>query len=142
MRIFIILVAVLSLFQLNKLQAQVGCRTGNYIYTVQNGTAKNGSSTIPKFTATDRITIRNYDNDPNCGIDRNTSNSYPLASPTRENPNSDCTSDFSLPDIGKLITYNNRDNTCHVPLDDYIPILLIASAGLGFFFLRKRRVLD
>jgi hypothetical protein len=114
-----------------------GCKTGNYIYTVQNGTYDSGG-TIPKFTATDRITLRDYDQDPRCGILRSTAEGYAkVTSPS--NPNSRCTSDSSLGDIGTLISYNPSDSNCvALPLDDYVPSIIGSIGIVGFIIIRKK----
>ncbi|TCD28976.1 hypothetical protein EZ456_02100 [Pedobacter psychrodurus] len=117
--------------------AQVGCRTGDYIYTTANGTYFDGGSTITKFNATDRIIKRNFAADPNCGIDRNTADSYPVAPGTPANPDSKCVSDINLLDEGKLVIYNNADKV-NCPIDDNLIYLICSASFLGFALVRKR----
>jgi|GEM_PF-1929407 len=118
--------------------AATGCRTGDFIYTVQNGTYLNGSVLIPKFTASDRIAKRNWAQDPVCGIDRNTADAYPkIVSPS--NPNGQCTSDTNTGDIGTLVNYNPSDSTCvTLPLDDYTPYCVAVVGVFSLLFIRNR----
>jgi hypothetical protein len=41
---------------------------------------------------------------------------------------------FGLGGTGKLVTYK----LAYCPIDDYIPFLILAAGGLGFFYLRRK----
>jgi len=119
----------------------VGCRTGNFIYTVQSGTYFDGGTTMPLYTASDRITIRNWSEDPNCGILRTTSNNYSVASGGSGNPQSKCTSLESVNNQGVLVNYNPSDSNCvALPLDDYMPYLISFIGFFGFIIIRKSSI--
>lgn len=138
MKIFAItLVAILGIVHSGR--AQVGCRTGDYIYTTANGTYFDGGSTVTKFNATDRIIKRNFAADPNCGINRNTADSYPVIPGTPLNPDSKCVSDINLNDEGKLVIYNNADKI-NCSIDDNVIFLVCSASVIGINFLRKRRM--
>ncbi|WP_029275547.1 hypothetical protein [Pedobacter borealis] len=94
---------------------------------------------MPLYTAFDRITIRNWPEDPNCGILRTTSDNYPVASGGSGNPQSKCTSLESVADEGVLVNYNPSDSNCMpLPLDDYAPYLISSIGFLGFIIIRKK----
>jgi len=120
----------------------VGCRTGNYIYTVQSGTYFDGGTTMPLYTASDRITLRNWTEDPNCGILRTTSDSYSVASGGSGNPQSKCTSQENVNNQGVLVNYNPSDSNCMaLPLDDYMPYLISSVGFFGFIIIRKKSLI-
>jgi len=117
----------------------VGCRTGNFIYTVQSGTYFDGGTTMPLYTSSDRITIRNWPDDPNCGILRTTSENYSVASGGSGNPQSKCTSQENVLNQGLLVNYSPSDSNCMaLPLDDYMPYLISSIGFLGFIIIRKK----
>ncbi|RQO71496.1 hypothetical protein DBR40_17000 [Pedobacter sp. KBW01] len=133
-----LLAIFIACFIICSCKAQTGCRTGDYIYITANGTYNDGGSTIIKYNSTDRIAKRNYAEDPVCGIDRNTADGYPIVPGTPTNPDSKCVSDINLTDEGKLVYYNNADNTCvSVPIDRYIHVLLVLAGIIGGYYISK-----
>lgn len=146
---FLRLLFVLPLFLSQTASAQVGCRIGNYILTdPTGGTHMNGNVPSPIYAyspgSANTIYIRNWDQDPNCGILRNVSNRYPRVSGGSGNPSGDCSPSNNYGDIGQLVNYNPADNSCvptNVPLDDYIWVLILAIAGFGFLLLNKQGVI-
>ncbi|MNI42900.1 hypothetical protein D3C87_968670 [compost metagenome] len=133
-----VLIIFVILFAIYSSEAQTGCRTGDYIYITANGTYNDGGSTIIKYNSTDRIAKRNYAEDPVCGIDRNTADGYPIVPGTAANPDSKCVSDIDLTDQGKLVYYNNSDNTCvSVPIDNYNHVFLVLAGIIGGYFISR-----
>lgn len=130
---------ILSILLGNKLYGAVGCRTGNNIYTLQKSGqfVIEGSSSIPIYFATSAIHIRNGPTDNQCGILRSKSDSYTKVMGTQANPNSKCAYDSNIGDQGTLVNYFVPDNNC--PIDDYIHFMILATGGLGFFYLRRNR---
>ncbi|SER32059.1 hypothetical protein [Pedobacter rhizosphaerae] len=118
---------IISLFSSKNVLADVGCRTGNNIYTQQVGSYPEGSSTIPVFSDASAIRIRNGASDPNCGILRSVSNNYTIVAGTTANPSSKCSYASNPGDQGRLVNYNPAHNSCVLPLDDYVPALILAS---------------
>gem|GEM_PF-2766798 len=109
-------------------QADIGCRSGNYIYTVQTAaTYNNGSDVLPVYSETSGVILRTYPADPNCGFLNTTAAAYPSPAGTPSNPNSKCSHSGSLGDISTLVIYDPADNTCNLPIDDYV-------FSLGAFF--------
>ena len=143
---FLKLLFILGLLFSLSASADVGCRIGNYILTdATGGIHMNGNVPSPIYTYSpgnaNTIYIRNWDQDPNCGILRNISNGYPRVSGGSGNPSGDCSPSNNYGDISQLVNYNPADNNCapeNVPLDDYVWVLMLALAGAGFLFLSRR----
>lgn len=107
-----------------------GCNLGNQIYP--DATGKKNSNRYPTYFNRNPITIRWWDEDPNCGIiDNRIKNST--------NSNDKC--EVIGNSWGILAAYNPADNTCKVipvPLDDYIFPILILVGCLGVYFINRR----
>lgn len=110
-------------------KAATGCNTGNVIYP--NATGGHNSYGDPTYYSTSPITIRWWDGDPNCGIRDNKIK-------IRTSGDDNCQV-IGGPNVGVLYTYNPADNNClPLPLDDYIPILIVLTALVGGYFIRNR----
>lgn len=108
--------------------ASLACNTGNYLYP--NATGGYNSSGDPLYYNTNPITIRWWDQDPNCGI-RDNKIKY------RTNGDDNC--QIVGGSWGVIYVYNASDNNCiPLPIDDYIPLLVLLVALTGAYFLRKR----
>lgn len=143
---FFKLLFIIALFFSQNAFADVGCRIGNYILTTPTGaTYMNGKTPSPIYTfslgSANTINLRNWNEDPQCGILRSVADRYSKASGGSGNPNGNCSPSNNYGDIGQLVNYNPADNNCvstNVPLDDYVWLLVLTLAATGFLFLNKR----
>lgn len=109
-------------------EANLACNTGNYLYP--NATGGYNSSGDPLYYNTNPITIRWWDQDPNCGI-RDNKIKY------RTNGDDNCQIVGGA--WGVIYVYNPADNNCiPLPIDDYIPLILILTACTGVYFVRRK----
>lgn len=121
-------------------KADVGCYVnGANIHTSPDGTFlnENAFTAVPRYSFNPKIHRQTWSGDE-CGIPSSVVDKYPKAAGTPNNTDSRCVINAST--YGMLINYNPSDSNCpvmQVPLDDYIPILILAF-GLGsLFFFRK-----
>jgi hypothetical protein len=109
-------------------RANYGCNIGNYIYP--NATGGKNSTGDPMYYNTNPITIRWWDQDPNCGIRDN--KIY-----ARTNGDDNC--EVSGKNWGVVYYYNPADNNCvPLPLDDYVWVMMLGIGGFCFWLLRKK----
>jgi hypothetical protein len=109
-------------------KANYGCNIGNYIYP--NATGGHNNSGDPLYYNSDPITIRWWDQDPNCGIRDN--KIY-----ARTNGDDNCEVNGS--NWGVVYYFNPADNNCiPLPIDDYVWVLVFLVGGVGALAIRKR----
>jgi hypothetical protein len=118
---------ILLIFSLDA-KANYGCNTGNVIYP--SATGRSNSYGDPYYYSATPITIRWWDQDPNCGI---------LSSKIRYRTNGDDNCQIQGTNSwGIVYYYNPADNNCvPLPLDDYIPLLVLLTALTGGYFIRN-----
>jgi len=109
----------------------VACNTGSALYP--NATGGFNSWPAATYYNTNPITIRTWSGDPRCGI---------LDSQIiKLTPEVSCAVDMDgYYSGGVLWRYNSKDNSCNLPLDDYIPFAVLICGGLGFIFIQKNRL--
>lgn len=110
--------------------ANYGCNLGNTIYP--NATGGVNASGYPTYYASEPITIRWWDGDPNCGIRDN--RIYP-----RTDGNDKC--QVNGVNWGTVYYFNPADNNCapmNLPLDDYTWVILAVVGGLGALYISKK----
>ncbi|MES2650166.1 MAG: hypothetical protein V4663_00425 [Bacteroidota bacterium] len=108
-----------------KSTATIGCLSNSTTYTYINpeGFNRNGvPSYHHRYASDQRLSSSNFCTSPVVP----TQNCYIYA--TREGWNSS---------YGTLVDYSTVNN-CNLPIDDYIPFLLISIAGVSIYFLRGR----
>lgn len=109
-------------------KANYACNTGRYLYP--NATGGNNSSGDPYYYNSGAIYLRTWDGDPTCGI-RDNKISY------RTNGDDNC--QIVGGSWGIVYYYKPSDNNClPLPLDDYIPLLVLLTALVGGYFIRNR----
>jgi len=124
-----IYICLLFLFIVVKTHGDVGCLSSNTTYTYINpeGINRNGvPSYYHRYESDRRLTSSNFCASPvepaqGCYI-------YATRSGYTSSP-------------GTLVNYTTVNN-CNVPLDDYIPLLLISMAAFSVYYLRKRYVVS
>ena len=143
----LILIPCIFLLFLSVVNAQVGCKIGNYILTTPNGSFyMNGSDRLPVYTYnpgnSNTIAKRNGPTDTQCGILRSVADAYPKASGSPSNPSASCSPSNNLGDIGTLVTYRTSDNNCitNVPLDDYVWLIAACIIALSIYNIRYELV--
>jgi hypothetical protein len=119
--------------------ADVGCRSGDFIYTVTTGGShNNGSEVLPEYAESSAVYLRTFAGDPSCGFLKTTALAYPTAPGTPVNPNSKCSHSGQPNDISTLVIYDPADNTCNVPFDSHFYILGLALSCFGFFCIKTK----
>lgn len=127
-----IIASILLLISFNSM-ANYGCNVGNQIYP--NATGGVNASGYPTYYASEPITIRWWDEDPNCGIRDN------RISP-RSNNEDKC--QVNGVNWGTVYYFNPADNSCkpmNLPLDDYTWAILLVVGGIGAFYISKKGLL-
>lgn len=132
MSILIKIVGVSVIFILLPLYgfSEVACNLGSALYP-NDAHYVNGWPS-PVYYNTNPIPLRTWDGDPKCGIRDN-----------RITPaGGGCAVENGSGSFfgGALVNYDPRENNC--PIDDYIPIFIVISAGFGFFFIKKKLVIS
>lgn len=118
--------------------ADIGCKSGNFIYTVATGaTYNNGSDVLPVYAESSAVRLRTWNEDPQCGFLKSKADNYLSPMGTGSNPNSKCSHSGALGDISTLVIYSQSDNNCNVPLDDLLPFLIIVSIFSAIWIMRK-----
>ncbi|MDQ7948997.1 MAG: hypothetical protein REI78_09715 [Pedobacter sp.] len=121
------LIFLLYLFSTDAHATYYACNTGNYLYP--NATGGLNSSGDPTYYNSNPITIRWWDQDPNCGI---------LNSKIKARSSGDDNCQVVGGAWGVIYSYNPSDNSCvPLPIDDYIPIVVILTALLGAYLIRR-----
>ena len=131
--IFFFLFLVLSLFSKRSF-ADIGCNLGNDIFPTSSNL--NNASGYPYYNNSGSFPIRWWNEDPRpCGIRDNKITAIVIM---KDGQNDAKCQILGTNNWGMLYSYNPLDNTCNLPLDDYIPLFILIFSAFGFYYLRKR----
>jgi len=124
---FLKLFLILNFFIISSVFADIGCNLGREIYPFATGQVT--SSGLPIYSSSYPITIRTWNNDPNCGI----LNSKIVSQ------NKQCV--VGNNSFGTLYYYNASDNNCqpvNVPIDTLALLGLLSVGIMGYYFITRK----
>lgn len=113
---------------------KTGCSDGDNIYPDFSGTNFFDCTTcvaVPIYNTTNVIPMRYGSGDTNCGILRGNFTSLGKRCKINRGPG-------NTPDGAGLVSYEESNNSCQVPIDSNVAIFAIALMCVGSFKIRKQ----
>ncbi|MXV52597.1 hypothetical protein GS399_16610 [Pedobacter sp. HMF7647] len=125
---FIIILTVILITSCAAMAA-TGCNLGNDIYPNPSGNYFQWDNNVPYYTPANPIHIRFWNGDNQCGV----------ITTALQTTGRQCIVNFGANQDrwGSEVVYSTSEQSCNVPLDDYVWLLFVAAGGFGLYKIKS-----